>query len=177
MHLFLYFRLFKTVDSKQMFHIKVCQWLDSNCGPLVLEATSLPTKPQPLQVQMFDLSNKIISPLMKYKFYNKWMWKNVDPVSACRIQTCNLLIWAYSFNHKTRASFSEYSKHQIFLRLSPIGSVTRCGEILPLLETIWSFWQIFVGSLIFGQILNLLRYILMLLGKFLSFVNRQILNK
>ena len=34
-----------------------------------------------------------------------------------------------------------------------------------------------MGSLIFGQILNLLRYILMLLGKFLSFVNRQILNK
>ena len=45
--LFLYFRLFNTVDSKQMFHIKVCQWLDSNGGPLVSEATTLPTQPQP----------------------------------------------------------------------------------------------------------------------------------
>ena len=27
---------------------KFCQWLDSNRGPLVLEATALPTEPQPL---------------------------------------------------------------------------------------------------------------------------------
>ena len=27
---------------------KLCQWLDSNHGPLVLEATDLPTEPQPL---------------------------------------------------------------------------------------------------------------------------------
>ena len=27
---------------------KICQWLDSNRGPLVLEATALPTEPQPL---------------------------------------------------------------------------------------------------------------------------------
>ena len=33
--LFLYFRLFNTVDSKQMFNIKVCRWLDSNRGLLV----------------------------------------------------------------------------------------------------------------------------------------------
>ena len=37
-----------TVDSKQMFYIKICRWLDSNGGPLVLEATSVPTEPQPL---------------------------------------------------------------------------------------------------------------------------------
>ena len=38
-----------TVDSKQMFNInKFCQWLDSNRGPLVSEATALPTEPQPL---------------------------------------------------------------------------------------------------------------------------------
>ena len=40
--LFLYFRLFCKVDSKQMFFfIKVCWWLDSNCEPLVSEATAL----------------------------------------------------------------------------------------------------------------------------------------
>ena len=42
---YLYFRLFFTVDSKQMFFIKVCQWLDSNHRPLVSEATALPTEP------------------------------------------------------------------------------------------------------------------------------------
>ena len=31
-----------------MFNINFCQWLDSNCGPLELEATALPTEPQPL---------------------------------------------------------------------------------------------------------------------------------
>ena len=38
---FLYFHLFNTVDSLQMFN-KFCQRLDSNRGPLVLEATALP---------------------------------------------------------------------------------------------------------------------------------------
>ena len=28
--------------------LKFCRWLDSNSGPLVLEATALPTEPQPL---------------------------------------------------------------------------------------------------------------------------------
>ena len=39
-----------TVDTKQMFnnYINFCRWLDLNCGPLVSEATALPTEPQPL---------------------------------------------------------------------------------------------------------------------------------
>ena len=45
--LFLYFRLFNIVDSKQMFQYKFCGWLYSNCGPLVLETTALSTEPQP----------------------------------------------------------------------------------------------------------------------------------
>ena len=48
--LFLYFRLSHTADSKQMFHIKVCRCLHSNCGPLVSEATALPAEPQPLSI-------------------------------------------------------------------------------------------------------------------------------
>ena len=47
--LFLYFCLLSTVDSKQMFYIKVCLWLDSIHRPLVSEATSLPTE----QPQLF----------------------------------------------------------------------------------------------------------------------------
>ena len=45
--LFLYFRLFNTVDSIQLFN-KFCQWLEPNRRPLALEATALPTEPQPL---------------------------------------------------------------------------------------------------------------------------------
>ena len=48
-----YFRLFNTVASTQMFHIKVCRWLDSNRGPLVSEATALPTEPQPLSLSSY----------------------------------------------------------------------------------------------------------------------------
>ena len=36
---FLYFCLFITVDSKQMIN-KFSRWLDTNCGPLVLEANT-----------------------------------------------------------------------------------------------------------------------------------------
>ena len=43
----LYFILFNSVESKFMFHLKICHWLDANCRPLVLEATALPTEPQP----------------------------------------------------------------------------------------------------------------------------------
>ena len=39
--LFLYFRLFNTVGSKQMFIWNVCQWLDLNLRPLVSEANPL----------------------------------------------------------------------------------------------------------------------------------------
>ena len=45
--LFIYFRLFNTVDNKQMLN-KFCRWLESNRGPLVSKAASLPTEPQPL---------------------------------------------------------------------------------------------------------------------------------
>ena len=58
--LFLYFRLFNTVDSRQMFHIKVCRWLDLNCGPPVSEATALPTEPQPLSyITITEVSKNI----------------------------------------------------------------------------------------------------------------------
>ena len=43
---FIYFRLFNKQITANMFS-KSCQWLDSNQGPLVSEATALPTAPQP----------------------------------------------------------------------------------------------------------------------------------
>ena len=48
--LLLYFQFFNTVDSTQKFNINFCWWMDLNCGPLVLEATALPTEPQPLPI-------------------------------------------------------------------------------------------------------------------------------
>ena len=45
--LFLYFHLYNSVDSK-MFNINFCRWVDSDRRPLELEATTLPTEPQPL---------------------------------------------------------------------------------------------------------------------------------
>ena len=46
--LFLYFRLFNTANSKLNIPYRICWCLDSNRGPLVFEATTLPTEPQPL---------------------------------------------------------------------------------------------------------------------------------
>ena len=50
--LFIYFRLFNTVDNKQVNYqklkYKICQWLELNSGPLVSKANTLPTVPQPL---------------------------------------------------------------------------------------------------------------------------------
>ena len=46
-----------------MFNLNIifCQWLDSNRGPLISEATTLPTEPQPLHtnrlVLQFELKN------------------------------------------------------------------------------------------------------------------------
>ena len=51
---FFFLSFLHTVNSKQMFN-KSCRWLDSNPGPLVLEATALPTAPQPLPIYLIFL--------------------------------------------------------------------------------------------------------------------------
>ena len=53
---FIYFRLFNTVDNKQMLN-KICRWLESNRGPLVSKASALPTEPQPLPKVLQSLPN------------------------------------------------------------------------------------------------------------------------
>ena len=37
-----------------MFIIRFCRWLDSNCRPLASEATALPTEPQPFRIIILD---------------------------------------------------------------------------------------------------------------------------
>ena len=72
---FLYFCLFNT----QLFNINVkpCRWLDLNCGPLVSEATALPTDPQPLPLYY----NIITSNTRRYSIEQKlctlyWSWRH-----------------------------------------------------------------------------------------------------
>ena len=43
--------VFSTNSYRKYWYNRSCQWLDSNQGPLVLEATALPTEPQPLPRQ------------------------------------------------------------------------------------------------------------------------------
>ena len=74
--LFVYFRLFNTVASTQMFHIKVCRWLDSNRGPLVSEATALPTEPQPLPKCWCRLMKPIINAPI-YAWWIQTMWRTI----------------------------------------------------------------------------------------------------
>ena len=52
----------------EMFNINFCQWLDSKCGSLDLEATALPTEPQPLPYNNASLSHKLKLP--KASFLN-----------------------------------------------------------------------------------------------------------
>ena len=53
--LFLYFRLFNTVNSECSIQIFANDWI--NHGPLELEATVLPTEPQPLHKTLLGMGN------------------------------------------------------------------------------------------------------------------------
>ena len=48
-----------------MFIVKFCQWQDSNRAPLVSEATTLPTGPQPLPLSIYFLQRTIQIPNSK----------------------------------------------------------------------------------------------------------------
>ena len=47
---FSYFCFFSVQLTVHNVQYKFCRWLDSNLGPLVSEATALPTEPQPLPI-------------------------------------------------------------------------------------------------------------------------------
>ena len=44
-----------------MFYMKIYRWVDSNRGPLVSQATALPTEPQPLpqNIILFDDADRL----------------------------------------------------------------------------------------------------------------------
>ena len=44
-----------------MFYMKIYRWVDSNRGPLVSQATALPTEPQPLpqNIWLFDDTDRL----------------------------------------------------------------------------------------------------------------------
>ena len=86
---FLYFRLFNTVESKQMFN-KFCQWLVSNLRPLVFEATALPTEPQPLPNQQpYHVEHTSSRPFMF--ILSRLSLSRVAPVIAST--STSLLVW------------------------------------------------------------------------------------
>ena len=118
--LFLSVRPFKV----NMFIIKFRRWLDSNRGPLALEATALPTEPQPLSRHlMLGQRSRFLEwrPLIfyffskwailglffilfcsfsnkQYKFYNTLCEKMSIQYLVLGIRTHDLLIWVSSFN-------------------------------------------------------------------------------
>ena len=69
---FLFFFVFSTANSEHNF----CQWLGTNCRPLVLGATPLPTEPQPLTgISIF--STRIIILAWLLRTYKSWLlWGN-----------------------------------------------------------------------------------------------------
>ena len=85
--LFSLFRLFNTVDSKQMFN-NFCRRLDLNRGPLVSEATALPTEPHnhcPLVQKIlpyWTIFNAPFSYLFVYLQSSRWRVRTHDSMSA-----------------------------------------------------------------------------------------------
>ena len=63
-----------------MFNINFCQWLNSNCGPLELEAAALPTEPQPLPKLLYTVIFIEREPLVKV-FLNIFLVEKTSPRS------------------------------------------------------------------------------------------------
>ena len=84
--LFLFFRIFST-SLIQLIVNKIWRWLeDSNCGSLVLEATTLPTEPQPLPKLLFFFKKWAIPGLflfifVLFTFQFKWQIYNSNNIN------------------------------------------------------------------------------------------------
>ena len=68
---------------KQMFFIKSCRWLDSNRGPLELEATALTTEPQTLPYVNSIIFTHNREPLLQI---------NTASQSMCKYYICAIII-------------------------------------------------------------------------------------
>ena len=74
---FLFSSFLQTVNSKWMFN-KSCRWLDSNQGPLVLEATALPTAPQSLPIALMLRSTTWLFETIRYKYGETNMFRIIS---------------------------------------------------------------------------------------------------
>ena len=71
---------------------KFCPWLESNCGPQVLEATALPTEPQPLPLYSIlsdidQILGKNSTDCMAHQFIRGWTF-DVARTSCRRLRPC-----------------------------------------------------------------------------------------
>ena len=146
-----------TVDSKQMLNIQTnfCWWLDSNRRPLVLEATALPTEPQPLPNCMryfcyrFVPTHCVHTITMFWLMFKRlwvqipasntgWTW-HFFTLICCKIE---LFVWRDQ-NKEKEAGVGPFFKSQLprlwrGAKDCVATSVTRFGKISP-------FWHYFIG--------------------------------
>ena len=110
---------------------KSCWWLDSNPGPLVSEATALPTAPQPLpKLSCFNLKINL--------FLLRW---GGDPHCASVIQNCyaekvccNLII---VFNGWLKVTNATNSRNQFVANNNSFRNRNRVSFIMYLLKIIY----------------------------------------
>ena len=86
--LFVYFCLVTTAESKQIFYIKICWCLNSNWGPLILEATALQ-----LSHNRCPIVSKVT--LLFYNKNLKSLFKNLESKKYCSI--CSLPTFSQYF--------------------------------------------------------------------------------
>ena len=123
-----------TVDSKQMFNINInfCRRLDSNRRPLVLEATALPTEPQPQpkNALMFDAIGmlKYISPYCLFYF---------TPISQVFHSAVHWMCFASEEEQTTNQNpISEEHNTKSFSIISFTRAKLRCSG-----KWLWRSWQ------------------------------------
>ena len=82
----------------------MCQWLDSNCGPLVLEATVLPTESQPLPANL--IVHCVIQYITIYIVQIALLWRNVTWFKTYSAHGKDYLT---NFNKKTAEKSRRYT--------------------------------------------------------------------
>ena len=146
----------------QLIVNKICRWMDSNLGPLELEATTLPTEPlqSPSSIHCF-----ILSPF-RYQFVRYFLVTHfclpvcpstaIPPSIICPkmkqqadVKRHQMVLQSKN-NFFTRQLFwfSQMNDWQDFCvyytrlpRLRVVASVTRFGEIPPLWQIFKILWQ------------------------------------
>ena len=149
-----YFNLF-TTDLIQWIENKICQWLDSNRGSLVLVATALPTVPQPLPISIKNvmrvrLSNTFSSFSVLETNLCYWLWLSWQSgrFEKTKIQKTE----AWNGPSKNRLLPTQFVTAKFSIQCLAL-SVTRFGKISPLWQNFKSLWLFFEGLFCIGQII------------------------